>query len=462
MSLPGFSRRTAPLTLLLVTLAGCASYVPQPLSAQVSAARFEARSLDDPGLVHYLAAHRLSNSPRSWDVDTLTLAALYYNPELALARAQQNVAVAGVDIARQHPNPSLAFTPAYNTDALAGMSPWILGWVLSVPLETAGRRGYRTTQAMAQAAAARFHLAEVAWQVRSQVRSRLLDDVAAHQDAANLEQALALQEALLAAEQRRYAAGEAARPATAVAQAAVNAAQLQVNLAASRVGAARVALAAAIGVPVAALEHITLSCGSCAQLVPVAQLPGAAVQQAALTQRADLLAALAQYAASQSALQLEVAGQYPNLQIGPGYKWDQGADKWSLGISLTLPLFNHNQAQIAQAQAQRARAAAEFVALQAHAIAQAERALADYQAALATLDTAQALAATQQARMQSAQREFVSGNTDQSVLAAARLQALAADNTRQTAATQAQRALGALEDALERPLPLTDAPATPP
>ena len=176
------------------------------------------------------------------------------------------------------------------------------------------------------------------------------------------------------------------------------------------------------------------------------------MRSAALTNRADLLAALARYAASQSALQLEIARQYPDLQIGPGYKWDQGANKWSLGISLTLPLFNQNQGQIAQAKAQRELAAAQFIALQARDIAQTEHALAGYRAALATLDAAQSLAATQQSRTQSAQRQFSSGYIDRSALDQAQLQALAAENTRLTASIQARQALGALEDAVERPL----------
>jgi cobalt-zinc-cadmium efflux system outer membrane protein len=119
---------------------------------------------------------------------------------------------------------------------------------------------------------------------------------------------------------------------------------------------------------------------------------------------------------------------------------------------LTLPLFNQNQGQIAQARAQRELAAARFVALQARDIAQTERALADYRAALVTLDAAKSLAATQQSSTQSAQRQFASGYIDRSTLDQARLQALAAENTRLSTSIQAQQALGALEDAVERPL----------
>ena len=58
---------------------------------------------------------------------------------------------------------------------------------------------------------------------------------------------------------------------------------------------------------------------------------------------------LAEYQASQSALQLEIARQYPDVQLGPGYEFDQGDNKWMLGLGVTLPVFNQNQGAIAAA-----------------------------------------------------------------------------------------------------------------
>jgi hypothetical protein len=40
---------------------------------------------------------------------------------------------------------------------------------------------------------------------------------------------------------------------------------------------------------------------------------------------------------SRRALQLEIAKQYPDVHLNPGYEYDQGNDKWSLGLSVTLP-----------------------------------------------------------------------------------------------------------------------------
>ena len=62
---------------------------------------------------------------------------------------------------------------------------------------------------------------------------------------------------------------------------------------------------------------------------------------------------------------LELARQYPDLHVGTGYTFDQGQNKWALGLSIDLPLLDQNQGPIAEAEAARDEAAARFVAIQA-------------------------------------------------------------------------------------------------
>jgi outer membrane protein TolC len=89
--------------------------------------------------------HRdLTNWPAaSWDFDMLTLAAFYYHPDLAVARAQWNVAQAGIQTAGGRPNPTLSLVPGYDTTHNPGLSPWFPAVSFDVPIETAGKRGGR-------------------------------------------------------------------------------------------------------------------------------------------------------------------------------------------------------------------------------------------------------------------------------------------------------------------------------
>src|SRR5260370_35868313 len=75
-------------------LAGCAvqRYRPAPIVPSATASEFESRSLANPGL-HSFEEQNLGRpvSPwplKTWDLQTLSLAALYFNPALESARAR--------------------------------------------------------------------------------------------------------------------------------------------------------------------------------------------------------------------------------------------------------------------------------------------------------------------------------------------------------------------------------------
>src|SRR6266496_3705838 len=177
--------------LLLGLLAGCARFVPRPISPADNAARLEARRLDDLGLKQFLE-HNLGRPLErwpleSWDARALTLAAFYFHPSLEVARAQSRVAEAGVRTAGGRLNPTLNITPGYDFSAANGLSPWIPFFAVDVPIETAGKRGDRIGRARHLSDSARLNIATVAFQVRSNVRASLLDFAAHDQRAILLE-----------------------------------------------------------------------------------------------------------------------------------------------------------------------------------------------------------------------------------------------------------------------------------
>jgi outer membrane protein TolC len=163
-----------------------------------------------------------------------------------------------------------------------------------------------------------------------------------------------------------------------------------------------------------------------------------------------VLAALAQYAASESALQLALAKRVPNIEIGPGYKWDEGQVKWSIGLAVTLPIASAGP--IAEAAAGRDEAAARFNNLQAKAIGEVDQASAAYRLAVQEVGAAQATADAAQEQMQAVELQFQAGEADRLVLLGARLRIAVAQQAQLSARIDAHRALGALEDALQQPL----------
>jgi outer membrane protein TolC len=162
---------------------------------------------------------------------------------------------------------------------------------------------------------------------------------------------------------------------------------------------------------------------------------------------------LARYAAAEADLQLEISKQYPDVQIGPGYTYEEKNNFFTIGLSTTLPLFNRNQGPIAEAEARREEAAAAFSEKQAQVIASSERALALYIAALKELAEAdQSLRKLQDAQFQMMQQAVRVGEEDQLGLNGVRIESSVVARTRLDALARAQSALGDLEDAVQRPL----------
>ncbi|MCU0916569.1 MAG: TolC family protein [Planctomycetes bacterium] len=418
--------------------------------------RNRCRSLDDPGLKRFLEQHLPQSLPewplRQWNDQTLTLVAIYYHPSLDVARAQWAVARAGVRTAGARPNPAAELAPQYTSNSESGVSPWVTALTLSGTIETAGKRTYRVAQAQHASEAARLSLVAQAWQVRSRLRTSWLDYTAARRRVLVQQEILAAQQRVLKLLEGRLSAGAVAATELITARTALIRAQADVVEAQRQAVENRAAVAEALGVPLRALEgrelksevaDVSTSVGS--------DLVSAEMRRRALHERADIRAALADYAASQSALQLEIARQYPDIHLGPGYEYDQGAHKWGLALGLDVPLWHHNQGPVAEAQAKRTEAAARFLALQAQVVAQIDQATAAWTAAQEQTRQIDALREVQRRHVQSIEEMVRVGAADQLDLRSAQLEASETELAYVDAIIRRQQALGQLEDAVQIP-----------
>jgi outer membrane protein TolC len=415
----------------------------------------ESRSLDNPDLKAFLEKNlkrELSTWPAAkWDFEMLTLAAFYYQPSLDVARARWAVAEAGKITAGGRPNPTLNVTPGYNTTTLTP-SPWMPLGSLDIPIETAGKRGYRIAQATGLSESARLNIASVAWQVRSGVRRSLAALQATQEAEVLLREQQGFQTQNLGLLERQHEAGAVSAFEVSQAGIAADNARLALRDAERQSAEVRVQLAEAVGVRANALEGVEFTFESWGELPGEASLADARRQ--ALLNRSDILSGLADYAASQAALQLEIAKQYPDVHLQPGYQFDQGDNKWSLGITVELPVLNQNQGPIAEAKARRAEAVARFNALQASVLSEIDRAMAGYRAALQKRADADELLARSQKQEQRSRAMLDAGEISKGDLVALRLQLSASALARLDALVKSQQALVQLEDALQSPLGL--------
>ncbi len=441
-----------PLILATVLLAGCAHYHSRPLNAEKLAAQLESRRLEDEGLKKFFGQNS-GRAPESWplakwNLDSLTLAAFYFHPDLAVARAQWQLAEAGVKSAGGRPNPTLTASPQYNTTTLVP-TPWAPAVNFDLPIETAGKRSKRIAEAEKISESARWQFISAAWQIRSGVRTALAGFSMAERRLPLLQKQIAAQREIVSLMQGSFAAGATSRPELTTAQMALTKLQLDVSSAEAKSAEARSRLAEAVGVSSVALEGIEFAADFISPAT--ADLNSLTARRAALVGRADIRAALADYAAAENNLRLEIAKQFPDVHLNPGYQYDQGDNKWSLGLSVELPVFNQNQGAIAESRARRKLAAAKFLQLQSQVIAQVERAVAGWQSAQSLLKTSGELLDAAQRQQNSITAQVQAGAAAKMDLAGAEIELASIRLAQLDSEAQAQSALGALEDALQSP-----------
>jgi outer membrane protein TolC len=444
--------------LALGSLVGCAHYQARPLSPEATATEVEGRSLASGSLRAFLEEnHVAAPGPQEpWNLTQLTLVAFYYQPALAEVRAQLLAAQASQQTAGGRPNPSVSLTPGYDSGIPGAASPWIVPLSFDVPIETAGKRGYREAQALHASESARWGVVGAVWQARSRVRAALLDVYAGRESEALLKRQEEAHANVVRLLEGQDAAGLVSSYEVTQARVALDSAQLARQQAAAGSRQALVRLAGALGVPVRALDGCRFSFAGFAGFPRRLTLPE--VRRKALLDRADVRGALADYAASQSTLQLEIANQYPDIHLGPGYAWNTGSagdSEWSLGLSLTLPVLNRNEGPIAEATARREVAAAHFLTVQSQALNEIDGALAAYSSALQQVAAAEALQENIGRRLDSVRSQQRAGSVEPLAVANAEVESAAGAQSRLDALIRTQQALGQLEDAVQSPLTLT-------
>ncbi len=436
--------------LLALALTACATNPPPApaISPEMAAADFSVRSLQDAGLHRFLVTN-LGHEPAAWDLETLSWVAFYYHPALAVARAQWVTARAMQESAGLRPNPTISLVPGYNSTREPGRSPWFPAINFDFLLQ-GDKRARQQDIARADAEVARLGVLTAAWQVRGDLRRALIDWQTASAREAGWRAQDATQTAVARLLRERFEAGRATASETSAARLAAIRSAAALAEVRMHIQSARARLATALGLPVAAIEGHTFA------PLPVTNLSGDALaiaRRQSLQSRADVFAALAKYHSTEAALALELAKQQPDFHLGPGYQWDQGANKWSLALTFELPIFHRNEGPIGEAVARRGEAAAQFVAIQAQAIAAIDAAVLALAAASEQRQTVLQVRDESSVQAHRAEERVALGAMDKVEQAVVTLEVHAANVALADADSAVALATGQLEDALQIPFP---------
>lgn len=435
-----------------VLLTSCVRYKARPLDAPVIEDQYRARSINNSGIQQFVRSAGWQKwPPATLDLNALTAIAAYYSPDLDVSRTQIAIADAGVRTEDVRVNPSLNADGGYygqpGAHPLYGVSP-------GFTIETAGKRGYRTLRAEKQADAARLSFAEAQWLLWSKVRSALLDYVLSELRLSLLEREADLRGQLDEMLNKRLQVGAASQPEVDVYRVELLRTEAVLGAARGDVEQKRIALATATGVPPEALadrriEYKNLDTPP-TKIAPLLR----SVQRAGLIHRIDVRRTLVDYAAADAALKLEIARQYPDIQLAPGYAFEEGFVAYTFTSAVNaLPVFNRNKGPIAAAEARRSQVEARFRALQSQAIGEMEQSLALYRSELnAWQIESNRLRNIEQVREQAAQNALRTGQGDRFTFVLAQIETNTAALGQLSALTQVQTSLGALENSVQQPL----------
>ena len=347
-------RHSLALGLALGGLLGCSSYEPRPLEPRellddLRQVRLDA--LSPSALAPITSAFEPSDGLTRVEASAV---AARLNPRLRALRAAVGVAESRLIQAGLLPDPVLSWDAM---DAAAGAiaegkaesASWLAGFGLSWQVPRPDEIDAREGVARADLRASAVQLVEAEWSLVRDAQLAYVRLLVARASVAQTERLASVARRALAFFERARASGAATGLEEALARTAALSVGADVARARNEEERAAMALNALLGLPPDARFALQ---DRLEDLPPARDLearPGPLVE-AALRERPDLQAARAGYQRAEEQLRLEVARQWPQLQIGTG-------------ISLQLPVFSRfNHPGVAAAQRARDAARARVLA----------------------------------------------------------------------------------------------------
>ncbi len=362
--------------IVSISVTACANYEYQahPIEPENTVAVFYQRNQQDSGLKQFLEANNYSVEPwpvSSWDLHGLTLLAIYFSPSIQLAIDSISVKQAEVRIAGQRPNPTIGVPTEYRTEDRP--SPWLIGLVSNFLFQREAKREALRDVSVFQQEAARLELENQAWQMYSAIHQAYV----AHYAAVNSKRFLIRQNELfkqhLTLLEQRLEYGQVSEFEISRIRLQLQQNQLDISQQEYLINDTYYALTALTGLDVNQFKNKALGFDEIAHYSSFNVDNILLLKQALLFNRYDINVMLAEYQAFEAALKLEIEKQYPDINLSPGFVFEQADYIWALGASWVLPLFHNNQGQIEKALAERELKRTQFVQRQTELINELER-----------------------------------------------------------------------------------------
>jgi len=397
------------MLLCSTVLASCAAYAPEPLNGRPDLAP-DLRALvvsSDEFPLREVGTHRF-DIRRPLDPEDVAMLAVANNPDLRATRRKIGLAQAQVFAAGILPNPQLSFDYGFLTGGAGTTDSLMAGLAQDVvPLLTLSTR---TAAAQAGEASVRLDVAWQEWQVVSRARLLAVDGISLAEQRALIGENYRLFKDRYDTTNRAMQAGNEVLPTVANDLVALNAAETQLNDIDQAILKNKHDFNALIGlVPDATVR---LSGDLRLPAINAARLEPLLMELAA--RRPDLLALRAGYDAQEEKVRRAIIEQFPKLSVGSNFARDTSDIRTqSIAVTVSLPLFDRNQGNIATEQATREQLHAEYQARLDTAYGEAKRLISELQLAETQYRSSVESVARLRDAVTSAEPAFRAGNLDE-------------------------------------------------
>ncbi len=444
-----------PILVICLLAIGCSTTPPSlPLDQETRLNKLVEKDPSNNVFVDYLAKHGFS-SIKEWDLETLTLSALFFHSKFDVAK--EKLALANLDTARA----GIKNTPTINADfarsdqSNGDISPWSYGLSFDIPINTNNKREIRIENAQINTDIVRLDIAETAWQQRNQIA---MDLVNYHQNLATtqlLQEAVNIQTNITSMLEKRVVAGIASRTELSHATLLLLGTKHDLNNHLAATNLIETRLAAHVGLTPEKFSTFKIkSLNIDTELEHQGHLLDQhfTFQENALLNRIDIRRSIAAYAKAEAELKLEAAKQIPDISLSPGFLFEFGDRIWSLGFSSLLNMFQNNHVMIERAKQLRALEGAAFENLQAKVIADVNVAYAEYLSAKQSLNQTEQALSEQNRQEQKMQKQFDAGLIGKLDLFGYKINTLTVKKQYITSQFKLLQAVHKIEDVMQKPL----------
>lgn len=306
------------------------------------------------------AVGQTTSIPKVLDLKTATDLMVINNPILQRETGTVGVSRGLLVDAKQIPNPSFDLSSESYPLFDPSPGPFLNRQELAVrggqTIETAGKRGKRTTVAQRDLASSQAALDDVLRQLKLELKARYYGVALAQAQFELAKQLLEQFDELLRFHEARYKQGEIS--GLEFSRLRLERLRFSVDLgnAELQLKNSKAALLELLGSPALSADFVVADKLSSFQpAFSVDQL-----QQQAIANRPDLRAQTERVQREEADIRLQHALAVPDITPSFGYKRDFGQNTLAFGLSLPIPLFNRNQGGIIRATAESQRQQAEF------------------------------------------------------------------------------------------------------